>query len=99
MSGSRTESATSTSSWFSPRHGERLRASVRPSAWPPSPVPRLAMRRLLLVVVREEPRRYAYFKHTYSSDTVEVIVDRRVAERRNDERPVGSDRRRESRRR
>ena len=35
------------------------------------------MSRLLLVVVREEPGRYAYFKHTYSSDTVEVIIDRR----------------------
>ena len=48
------------------------------------------MSRLLLVVVREEPGRYAYFKHTYSSDTVEVIIDRRMSERRRGEsRPPG----------
>ena len=57
------------------------------------------MSRLLLVVVREEPRRYAYFKHTYSSDTVEVIVDRRMSERRRGESRVGLDRRQASRRR
>ena len=57
------------------------------------------MSRLLLVVVREEPGRLAYFKGTYSSDTVEVIVDRRVSERRNAEKPVGLDRRQMSRRR
>jgi len=50
-------------------------------------------------VVREEPRRYAYFKHTYSSDTIEVIVDRRVAERRRGDRTVGFDRRQTPRRR
>jgi len=57
------------------------------------------MSRLLLVVAREEPRRYAYFKHTYSGDTVDVIVDRRVTDRRRGERPVSSDRRQENRRR
>ena len=57
------------------------------------------MSRLLLVVAREEPRRYAYFKHTYSGDTVDVIVDRRVTDRRRGERAVSSDRRQEDRRR
>jgi hypothetical protein len=57
------------------------------------------MSRLLLVVVREEPRRFAYFKHAYSSDTVEVIVDRRQSDRRRGDRPVGLNRRQASRRR
>jgi len=57
------------------------------------------MSRLLLVVVREEPGRYAYFKHTYSSDTVEVIIDRRMSERRRGESRVGLERRQASRRR
>ena len=72
---------------------------MRSSAWHPSQAPKLAMSRLLLVVVREEPGRYAYFKHTYSSDTVEVIIDRRMSERRRGESPVGLDRRQASRRR
>jgi hypothetical protein len=57
------------------------------------------MSRLLLVVAREEPTRYAYFKHTYSSDTVDVIIDRRAADRRCGERPVSLDRRQTDRRR
>ena len=57
------------------------------------------MSRLLLVVAREDPRRYAYFRQTYSSETVEVIVDRRLRERRLADRPVGRDRRQTSRRR
>ena len=51
------------------------------------------MSRLLLVVVRDEPRRFEYLRHTYSSETVEVIVDRRVAERRHAHRAVATDRR------
>ena len=38
--------------------------------------------RLLLVVSRTAPGRLAYFEHMYSSGTVEVIADRRVAQRR-----------------
>ena len=56
------------------------------------------MNRLLLVVAQEEPRRYAYFSQTYGSETVEVIVDRRLTERRRSERPVSRDRRQASRR-
>jgi len=57
------------------------------------------MSRLLLVVVREEPKRYAYFRHTYSSETVEVIIDRRLTDRRSSDKPVSPDRRQGSRRR
>ena len=38
--------------------------------------------RLLLIVSRDAPGRFAYLKHIYGSETVEVIIDRRVGERR-----------------
>ena len=37
--------------------------------------------RLLVIVSRDAPGRFAYLKHLYASETVEVIVDRRVRER------------------
>jgi hypothetical protein len=40
------------------------------------------MSRLLLIVSRAEPRKYTYLNYTYGSETVEVIVDRRVSQRR-----------------
>ena len=47
-----------------------------------SEVRRLVGGRLLVIVSRDAPGRYAYLKHLYGSETVEVIVDRRVRERR-----------------
>jgi hypothetical protein len=44
--------------------------------------PARAQGRLLLIVSRTMPDRRAYFEHMYSSGTVEVIADRRVAQRR-----------------
>lgn len=38
--------------------------------------------RLLLIVSRAAPRRLTYFRHMYGSDTVEVIADRRLGQRR-----------------
>jgi hypothetical protein len=38
--------------------------------------------RLLLIVSRSAPDRLTYLKHMYGSDTVEVIADRRVGQRR-----------------
>jgi hypothetical protein len=38
--------------------------------------------RLLLIVSRTEPGRFTYLKHVFASDTVDVILDRRVGERR-----------------
>lgn len=38
--------------------------------------------RLLVIVSRDAPGRFVYLKHLYGNDTVEVIVDRRVRERR-----------------
>ena len=52
------------------------------------------MTRLLLIVARAEPARYAYVKHVFASDAVEVIVDRRVAHRRQVQAKVSVDRRR-----
>jgi len=41
-----------------------------------------AMSRLLLIVPRAEPRKLTYLNYLYGSETVEVIVDRRVSQRR-----------------
>jgi len=40
------------------------------------------MSQLLLIVSPTAPSRLAYLKHQYSSETVEVILDRRVSQRR-----------------
>jgi hypothetical protein len=54
--------------------------------------------RLLLIVSRTEPARFTYLRHVFGSETVDVILDRRVGERRQRvERPLlekrGGDRR------
>ena len=56
------------------------------------------MGRLLVIVGREEPARYAYLRHVFASETVEVIVDRRGEERRRREAAPSFDRRRSERR-
>src|SRR3989442_125018 len=38
--------------------------------------------RLLLIVARTEPSRTTYLKHVFTSETVDVILDRRAEERR-----------------
>jgi len=56
------------------------------------------MARVILVVSRSEPTRYAYVRHVFASDTLDVILDRRLGERRSDRRPVTVERRRGDRR-
>jgi len=56
------------------------------------------MARVIVVVSRTEPTRFAYAKHVFASDAVDVILDRRQDERRRDARPVADDRRRSDRR-
>ncbi len=56
------------------------------------------MARLLLIVARTQPARYAYLKHVFASDTVQVIVDRRQGDRRQRQVPTGLERRRQDRR-
>jgi len=56
------------------------------------------MGRLLLVVSRKEPERYAYLQHILGSETVDVTLDRRVEERRGRQTPVVVERRRAERR-
>ena len=53
---------------------------------------------ILLVVSRAQPTRYTYLKHVFSSDIIEVILDRRVEGRRQREEPVAVDQRRRDRR-
>lgn len=55
--------------------------------------------RLLLIVAATAPARLAYFKHLYGSDTVDVILDRRVGSRRRRHQAVIPERRQTSRRR
>jgi len=55
--------------------------------------------RLLLIVAREAPARLTYFESVYGNDTVEVIVDRRVGQRRRRRELVANEWRRVERRR
>lgn len=55
--------------------------------------------RLLLIVASSAPARLAYFKHLYGSETVDVILDRRVDHRRRRHQAVIRERRQTSRRR
>jgi hypothetical protein len=43
---------------------------------------RQALTRLVLIVSRTEPQRYTYLKHVFGGQIVDVILDRRVQERR-----------------
>jgi hypothetical protein len=49
---------------------------------------------LLLIVSRTEPARYQYLKDAFASETVDVVTDRRVAERRRREGRTWAERRR-----
>jgi len=55
--------------------------------------------RLLLIVAREAPARLTYFTRVYGNDTVEVIADRRVGQRRRRHELVANEWRRVERRR
>jgi hypothetical protein len=57
------------------------------------------MSRLLLIVSRAEPRKYTYLDYMYGSETVEVIVDRRVSQRRQHTELTTTERRCANRRR
>jgi hypothetical protein len=57
------------------------------------------MGRLLVIVSRAAPGRFAYLKHLYGNETVEVIVDRRERERRRRYQLVVNERRWQGRRR
>jgi len=54
--------------------------------------------RLLLIVSRTDPGHYTYLKRVFGGAAVDVIVDRRVAERRQRLEQAADDRRQESRR-
>lgn len=56
------------------------------------------MARLLVIVPRTEPARYAYLKHVFARVGVEVIPDRRLGERRRCREPTTAERRRADRR-
>ena len=54
--------------------------------------------RLLIVVSRTNPAQQTYLKHVFGSQTEDVILDRRVGERRRCPAPVAAERRRIERR-
>ena len=54
--------------------------------------------RLLLIVSRTERLRYAYLKYIFDDETSDVIVDRRVGERRRRQEPAAVEKRRGDRR-
>ena len=45
-------------------------------------VPKPVLGRLLVIVSRAAPGRFTYLKHLYGNETVEMIVDRRIRDRR-----------------
>ncbi len=69
--------------------GVRLVALVQPG---------YSVARLLIIVARGEPARYTYLRHVFRSETVDVILDRRVTERRQLHERAGAERRRGHRR-
>jgi hypothetical protein len=60
---------------------------------------RTAVTHQLLIVSRSQPERYAYLQYVFDSSTGEVILDRRVRDRRSRQEPVQTQRRGEERRR
>jgi hypothetical protein len=58
-----------------------------------------AVTRQLLIVSRSQQERYAYLRYVFDGETGEVILDRRVHDRRSRQEPVLAERRREERRR
>jgi hypothetical protein len=60
---------------------------------------RTAVTHQLLIVSRSQPERYAYLQYVFDSSTGEVILDRRVRDRRSRQEPVQTERRGEERRR
>lgn len=54
--------------------------------------------RQLLIVSRAQQERYAYLQYVFDDETGEVILDRRVHDRRGRHEPIQTDRRREERR-
>lgn len=57
-----------------------------------------AVTRQLLIVSRSERERYAYLQYVFDSEAGDVILDRRVQERRRRDEPVSAERRRGDRR-
>jgi hypothetical protein len=57
-----------------------------------------AVTRQLLIISRSQRERYAYLQYVFDSETGEVILDRRVQNRRSRQEPVLTERRREERR-
>src|SRR5439155_22136279 len=53
---------------------------------------------LLFIVSRTEPKQYLYLKHVYADESRDVVLDRRLSERRRTLRPPPVDRRRIERR-
>jgi hypothetical protein len=53
---------------------------------------------LLLIVSRSEPSRFTYLEHVFGNETVDVILDRRVEERRRRHVRLAAERRHEDRR-
>ena len=58
-----------------------------------------AVTRQLLIVSRSQQERYAYLRYVFDTETGEVILDRRVGDRRSPQETVPAERRREERRR
>lgn len=56
------------------------------------------MTRQLLIVSRSQQDRYAYLRYVFDGETGDVVLDRRIGDRRSGPKPVPAERRREERR-
>ena len=56
------------------------------------------MAHLLIIVSRAEPAQFKYLKHVFGRDTGEVILDRRIGNRRERAARAAAERRRRDRR-
>jgi len=54
---------------------------------------------LLFIVSRTEPKQYLYLKHVFADESRDVVLDRRIGERRRSLRPPQFERRHLDRRR
>jgi hypothetical protein len=59
---------------------------------------KVRMTRQLLIVSRSQQERYAYLRYVFDGETGDVILDRRVQDRRGRQEPTPAERRRVERR-
>jgi hypothetical protein len=79
---------------FSDRSSFPLHCAERPASYPSEAI----MADLLFIVSRTEPKQYLYLKHVFADESRDVVLDRRIGERRRSLRPPPVEKRHVNRR-